>query len=141
MSKNDDKIKQLLNKVDVEKKKLGPKIKVSYNTNCIFKYDDRRYFNLNTVTDTNVLVEALAFLLEKEAMYKEAAKRLDVDFNNLEWLGFSLNYWEEDFKLRAKVIKYNEQLDKLGKMQKQLNQLVSEEARTEMALEEIEKMF
>jgi len=141
MLKNDNKIKQLLNKVDIEKKKLGPKIKVSYNTNCLFKYDDKNYFNLNIVTDSNVLVEALAFLLEKEAMRKEAAKRLDVEFNNFEWLGFPLHYWEEDFKTRSKIIKYNKQLDKLGRMQKQLNQLVSEEARTEMELEEIEKMF
>jgi len=60
MTKHDAKIKQLLSKVDSEKKKLGIKPKISWNTNCLFRYDDHRHFNLNTVKDTNVLVEALA---------------------------------------------------------------------------------
>ncbi len=141
MTKHDEKIKQLLSKVDSEKKKLGTKPKISWNTNCLFRYDDNRHFNLNTVKDTNVLVEALAFLLEKQAMQTEAAKRLGVGCSDFEWRGFSAKDWEEDFRLKAELIAWNVQKNKLADLQKQLKGLVSEEAKTEMALADIEKML
>lgn len=141
MSKHDEKIKKLLNKVETEKKKLGTKPKVIWNTNCMFRYNDQQYFNLNTVKDTTVLVEALAFLLEKQATMSEAAKRLGVNLPTLRWKGFPIENWEADFKLKAELIAWGEQQKKLAALQKQLKELVSEEAKTEMALEEIEKML
>lgn len=141
MAKQDEKIKQLLNKIDSEKKKLGTKPKISWNTNCMFRFDENNYFNLNTVKDTKVLVEALAFLLEKQTMQGEAASRLGIECPDFEWKGFSLKDWEEDFKLKTRTTEWNAQQKKLANLQKKLKELVSEEAKTEMALDEIEKML
>lgn len=142
MAKLDGKIKQLLDRVNLKKKKLGTKPKISWNTNCMFRYDDNNYFNLNTVKDTKTLVSALAFLLETQTMRKEAAKRLCVECSDsFDWRGFSLRDWEQDFKLKVELIQWNVRQKDLAGLQKQLKGLVSEEAKTEMALEEIAKML
>lgn len=141
MAKHDDRIKALLNKIDSEKKALGSKPKLSWNTNCMFRYDDSRYFNLNTVRDVTVLVAALAFLLEKSARYQEAAEELEVEVPSFEWSGFSLKEWKEDFQLKAQAIRYNAKQKELQNLQQRLKTLVSEEAKTEMALDEIEELL
>lgn len=141
MAKHDVRIKQLLDKIETEKKGLGPKPKLSWNTNCMFRYDDNKYFNLNTVKDTQVLVDALAFLLEKDAMQQEAAKRLGVETSGLEWKGFSLKDWEKDFELKARAIEYAAKQKKLVDLQKKLKDLRSEEAKTGDALDDIESLL
>ena len=142
MAKNDNKIKQLLNKVDEEEAKLGTKPKMSWNTNCLFRYDgDQQHFNLNTVNNTGYLVRALGFLLEKCAHQKEAANRLGVTDYKFDWKGYSLQDWEHDFKLKAELIAWQTQQNKLNALKKQLKELVSDEAKTEMALDEIEKIL
>jgi hypothetical protein len=141
MAKHDDKIKQLLSKIDSEKKSLGSKPKVSWNTNCIFRFDDNKHFNLNTISDPGYLVRALGFLLEKAGTQKEAAKRLGVENYVFDWKGYSLQDWEEDFKLKADIIAYNGKQKKLQALQKKLKDLRSEEAKTGDALSEIEALL
>jgi len=142
MSKQDDKIKQLLSKIETDKETLGKKPKVSLNTNGLFRFDSNNYFNLNTVvSDPRHLVEALAFLLEKENNHKEAAKRLGVDDYVFEWYGYSLKDWEEDLKLRADTIIWNVKQKKLQSLQKKLKNLRSEDAKTDDALSEIEDLL
>ena len=141
MPKQDGKIKQLLTKIEADKKKLGTKPRLSWNTNCMFRYDDSNRLNLNTVKDTGVLVDALAFLLGKQTARDEAAKRLGVKLQGFEWFGYSLKNWEDDFKLKAQTIEWNLQQKKLVALQKQLKELRSEEAKTDEALSDIEKML
>jgi len=141
MSKHDDKIKQLLSKIETDKKNLGKKPKVSLNTNGLFRFDNSNHFNLNTVSDSGYLVRALGFLLEKETTQREAAKRLGVDDYVFDWKGYSLKDWEGDFKLRADSIVWNARQKKLAALQKQLKTLRSEDAKTDEALGEIEKML
>jgi len=141
MSKNDDKIKVLLAKVEEMKSSLGTKPKVSWLTNAVFKYKDGAYFNLNTVKDPSDLVTALSYLLEKESLTNEAAKRLGVESKSFVWDGFSVSEWEKDFKKRVEVIKWDEKKANLDATQKKLNQLMSEDARTGAELENIEKLL
>lgn len=141
MSKNDDKIKQLLSKIEADKKSLGKKPKVSLNTNGLFRFDNSNHFNLNTVSDSGYLVRALGFLLEKESTQKEAAKRLGVEGYVFDWKGYSLQDWEHDFKLKAEAITYGVKQKKLAALQKKLKDLRSEDAKTDDALGEIEKML
>jgi len=141
MSKHDDKIKQLLTKIEADKKNLGTKPKVSLNTNGLFRYDNSNHFNLNTISDPGYLVRALGFLLEKETTQMEAAKRLGIDDYVFDWKGYSLKDWEGDFKLRAANIVWNGKQKKLQALQKKLKDLRSEDAKTDDALGEIEKML
>ena len=141
MAKNDDMIKQLMSKVAAQKESLGTKPKVSWKTNGVFKFEDGKdYFNINTVQNSEPLVKALAYLLQRSSLYEEASKRLEVPVpSDLGFGGYSVQEWTEDFKLRISVLKWEEKKRQLDETEKKLAALVSEEARTEMELEKIAK--
>ena len=70
MSKHDDKIEVLLEKVEEQKNGLGTKPRAVWNTNGIFKYTDEAYFNLNTIkNDFQPFIDALSFLLTIEEIF------------------------------------------------------------------------
>jgi len=141
-TKHDDKIKALLSKVESQKAGLGTKPKASWTTNGIFKYHNSNdYFNLNTVKDTQILVNALATLLEKEQLQNLAAERLGVTSNSFVWDGYSVAEWEGDFKRRVEIIEWEKRKAQLDDTKKKLNSLVSEDAKTEMALADIESLL
>ena len=134
---NDAKIKTLLKKVEEQREALGDKPKAAWQTNGIFKFDGTRHFNLNTVTNAGPLVEALSFLLGKQATIKEAGDRLGVKTESLVWEGYEVEQYEADFKLRLEIIQWEDKKKQLNATEKKLNSLVSEEARTEMELDDI----
>ena len=57
------------------------------------------------------------------------------------WNGYSMDEWEEDFKTRIKAITWSEKKKVLDSTKTKLNQLVSEEARTEMELDSIKALL
>lgn len=142
MSKHDDKIKLLLAKVEEQQATLGVKPKGSWTTNGIFKHKDgSSFFNLNTVKDYNVLVEALSVLLSKEQLHDQAAKMLGVKVKDFTWDGYSVADWAGDFKKRINIIDYDERVLKLTETKKKLAALRSEDAKTEDALSDIEDLL
>lgn len=141
MSKNDAKIKELLEKVEEQKANLGVKPRGSWITNGIFKYDDKNYFNLNTVQNFQGLVDALAFLLEKNLLQETAAKRLEIEQPAFIWNGYSLEDWEADFKKRIEIVNWQKRKELLDKTKKKLHALISEETKTEMELDDIAKLL
>lgn len=84
------------------------------------------------------LVEALSYLLEKELLHKEAAERLGLEVKPFVWDNYSINDWQADFKKRVEVLAWEEKKARLDETKKKLNSLVSEEAKTEMELADIE---
>jgi hypothetical protein len=138
---NDKVIKQLMDKVEEQKASLGTRKKHVLNTNGIFKYDENAtyYININTVCDSIVFVNALGFLLSNRNQYEQAADRLNIKVTAWKWLGFTLQEWEEDFKARIEQIEYDKKKKQLDATKAKLDTLVSEEARTEMELENIQK--
>jgi hypothetical protein len=139
MAKNDDMIKQLMAKVASQKESLGAKPKVSWKTNGVFKFNDKDYFNLNTVSNVEQLVGALAHMLGNQRLLNDAGNRLGVVVADASYGGYTVHEWEEDFKLRIAVLKWDEKKKQLEETEKKLSMLVSEEARTEMELEKIAK--
>jgi hypothetical protein len=139
MAKNDDMIKQLMAKVAVQKEALGAKPKVSWKTNGVFQFDKDSHLNLNTVSNEDKLVTALAHLLAQNSDTTEAAKILGVKPPKFLWCGYSVEDWVEDFKMRLSVLSWEARKTQLDATQAKLSQLVSEEARTEMELENIAK--
>jgi len=140
MSKNDDKIKQLMKVVEEKRDALSTKPKAAWCTNGIFKYDDGGgHFNLNTVTDPSALVDALAHIISNKNSLQAAADMLGVPLHEIQYDGYSVEEWAADFKLRIDMLKWDEEKKKLTKLQRQLDSLISEDAKTEMALEEIAK--
>lgn len=139
---NDDKIKLLLAKVEEQQANLGTRPKAHYESNGSFQYKDGRgHFNLNTVTNFRVFVDALAFLLDSKGLQDQAAERLDVKPEPFAWDGSTIEEWEQDFKTRIAIVEWQSRKKKLAATKKKLNTLVSEEARTEMELTDIEKLL
>jgi len=138
---NDDKIKVLLEAVETQQASLGKKPRAAWRTNAVFKREGRSHLNINTVKDPLVLVGALAFLLESTACQQEAAERLGVQTKAFEWDGYTLEDWEEDFKLRIGIVQWQGRKAKLDITKKKLKSLITEETRTAMELDDIEKLL
>jgi hypothetical protein len=141
MSVNDDKIKQLLVKVEEQKAGLGPKPRAHWETNGIFKYSDKSFFNLNTVQNFQQLVDALAFLLEKTLFQNSASEKLGVTGKAFEWNGYPIEDWQADFKKRIEIVNWQARKVQLDQTKKKLKSLISAETKTEMEIEELSKLL
>jgi hypothetical protein len=141
MSKNDSAIKELLQKVEEQKVSLGNKERVTWLTNGIFKKDASYFFNINTVTDPIVLATALGFLIVQHDGFNSACEKYLGIKGEFKWDGYSIGDWIEDFKTRIRVIEYDRKKKVLDATKAKLNSLVSEEARTEMELNDIKKLL
>lgn len=136
---NDKVIKQLMAKVEEQKSALGTRRRYVLNTNGIFKYDTSTYFNINTISDPMNFAKALSFLISQEANFSEACDRLGIKDKTWKWYDYTIKEWEDDFKARIEQIEYDEKKKKFDTTKQKLSTLVSEEARTEMELENIQK--
>ena len=75
MSKNDEKIKELLGIIDTKKKLLGKKPRMLLKTNGLFK-DNNHSINLNIINSIEVCLEHTAFLIRKRDSVKITLKRI-----------------------------------------------------------------
>lgn len=132
---NDALIKELMAKVEEQKAALGTKKRNVLRTNGLFKRDNE-HFNLNTVSNPLTLVAALGFLISQEEFFQQACSRLGVK-GTFKWDGYSVAEWEADFVDRIAGIEYDKKKAALESTKTKLSALVSEEARTEMELENI----
>jgi len=128
--------------VDKQKKEMGKKPRVSFNTNALFKFDDdgNKRINLNTVSEAAPLAAALSFLLQLKEYCNQATSLLGLEFK-FQWHGHSYEDWLGDFQQQIELIKWRKQKKKLDELNKKLGKLISEDARTSMELEEIEKLL
>jgi hypothetical protein len=134
---NDAVIKELLKAVNDQKEGLGIKPRSTWVTNGIFKdVDDKGFFNINTVCDFSSFALALGLLISKEESFNDACDQLGIK-EKYTWNGYTVEEWKEDFITRINTVKYSAKKKKLDITQKKLKSLVSEEARTEMELDEI----
>jgi len=87
-----------------------------------------------------MLATALGFLISQEESFIKACEQLGVK-GEFKWDGYSVNDWREDFLTRIRVIEYDKKKKVLDVTKAKLSSLVSEEARTEMELEDIKKIL
>jgi len=139
MSKNDDKIKALMKTVEDKRSAIGFKPRSSWQTNGIFKFGDgSSHMNLNTVNSPALIVGALAHILRDGKSHEEAAEILGVSgATEILYDGYVLSDWIHDFKLRCEQITFEEEKAKLNRLEVQLKKMISEDTRTEMALDVI----
>ena len=140
MSKNDTVIKELMVKLEEQKANLGPKPKAAWQTNGVFKFSPSEYFNINVTTDTTKFASALGSLLGNAEYFAQACKMLGVK-GEFKWDGYSLEDWKTDFQTRVKIIEYDNKKKLLDATKAKLQSLVSEEERTAMELEDIQKLL
>lgn len=137
MSKNDAVVRELMAKVEDQKKSLGAKPRSVLVTNGVFKKNAQEFFNLNTVNEVTPLVQSLAFLLSQQDYYEKACVALDVKGSTFMWDGYTVDEWKEDFQLRKDVIAYNARKKQLDTTLAKLKSLMSEDARTADELDAI----
>jgi len=140
MNKNDKQIKELLDLVTSQEDSIGKIKRRVLNTNGIFHYDEKDFFNINTVSEVKTIINALAFLIEKESSWYKACDKLGVEETFL-WKGYSFHEWLGDLKARLDYIQWNNRKDTLSKTKKRLNSLVSSEGKTQMEIDEIKKLL
>jgi len=140
-TKNDETVKKLIKLVEKKKAEMGKRPKVSLETNGVFKFRSGGHLNLNTVSSTRTLVSALSFLLQEEGTSERAAEMLGVEVPEFTWDNYTVAQWAGDFKQVSRLIEWRGKKKQLDALNKKLDQLRSEEVRTEMELDSIAKML
>lgn len=147
MKNNDARIKKLKLKVEKAKQKLGAKPKKALETNGLFKFNDgvnddgrTRPLNINTITDIATVAEAATHLMVRFTAHNNACGLLEID-NTFSYSGYEMDQWITDFKHIIAKINYTAEERKLKAVERQLAELMSEDAKTELALDDIENLL
>ena len=129
MSKNDDRILELKEKIEEKKQELsGKNTRFVPVTNCIIELDGMTN-NLHTCDS-----DKLALLLVKLNLYKKEAENLDIDFVIS---GYSIDDWITDLKNKFDIIKTKAEIYNLKTMESKLDELLSEDKKTELEIDDI----
>jgi len=127
---NDSKIMVLKKQIEEKKIKLGKSQKFTPITNCSIELDGVR---------TNIQVlnkEQLTYLLVKLNSYALSAKSLEIDFVIS---GYHVADWITDIKSKLDFMSRKEEENKLKMMESKLHQLLSNEKKVELEIDEIMK--
>lgn len=133
MQTNDERIIKLKNQIEEKKAELSNEdVKFVPKTNCLLVLDDTTY-NLHVHTSYQLLI--------KVNMMVMSAKDLGLDPDKFMISGYSISDWLDDIKNYIKADKYKEEKSKLDKLEKQLDNLLSDAKRTELEIDSIEAMI
>lgn len=129
MSKNDDRILELKEKIEKKKLELSDKnTRFVPVTNCIIKLD----------AETNNLhacdADKLALLLVKLSLYKKEADNLGI---KLMISGYVIDDWITDIKNKIDVMTTKSEMNNLKAMEAKLDKLLSEDKKTELEIDDI----
>ena len=106
-----------------------------YMTNCSLNLFGATK-NLNVCN-----LENLTLLKVQLNMLAMSAKDMGMPADEIMIGGFSITDWMSDIDVKMELCKYNEAKTSLNRMKEKLNKLLSEDRRTEMALDGIEEML
>jgi len=140
-SKNDALVAQLLEKVE-EKKAQIEKIKnPDYKTNLSLPmsfYGSNTRLNLN-IASGEQLFSLLAYF---EGMIKNISTftKYNLEFKN-DFYGFTLQEWRNDLILKIKQSQSQNQVTELRTIERTLNKLLSEDAKTNIELDKIAELL
>ena len=132
---NDEKIIKLKQQIQDKRNELGSLKKFTPITNCILELD-------GVTTNIQILSkEKLALLLVKLNLYKMSIENLNMSFDKIMISGYDIRDWIMDILAKIDIISYKEEEQKLKTMENKLIELLSSEKKTELAIDEIEKML
>jgi hypothetical protein len=128
---NDQKIMELKKQIEEKKAKLIKSQKFSPITNCSIEVDNARY-NLQVLNK-----EQLTTLMVKLNAYAISVKDLKLDGFIIS--GFDVSDWLIDIKSKLDFVSRKEEENKLKMMESKLHQLLSNEKKVELEIDEIMK--
>jgi hypothetical protein len=129
---NDKKILDLRNIIEDKKSKLKTS-KFIPVTNCSLDLDGARFniHTLNADTLTLLLVKLNSLVLSMN----------DLKISSLHFSGYSIHSWIADIKLKLEIIAQKEAENNLKTLESKLATLLSNDKKTELELEAIEKLL
>ena len=134
MSKNDDRIIELKNQIEIKKKELADKrIKFTPETNCVLELEGTNY-NLNVCAE-----EILTLLMIKLNTYIMSANDLGVSVPTMS--GYPIDLWISDIKNKLVVTTIKREETNLKQMEAKLDKLLSDDKKTELELDEIASLL
>lgn len=129
MSKNDERILALKEKIDQKKEQISKsQVRFSPITNCSIEFRGQRY-NINALNEEQCII----MLVELKAL-SNAARELKVKLN---FSGYNVEDWMEDLEAKISVLKAKSEERQLKAMENQLEKLLSEDKRTELEIDKI----
>jgi hypothetical protein len=132
---NDEKIIKLKQQIEGKRNKLGNLKRFTPITNCILELD-------GITTNIQILPkEKLALLLVKLNLFKMSMENLNMSLDEIIINGYNIGDWMSDILAKIDIISYKEEEQKLKTMESKLVELLSKEKKTELAIDEIEKML
>ena len=140
----DDKITQLLAKVEAQKAAIAEAERPVFRTNRTFSFVDgdlNKSHNLAVVSDVSALLKMAAHVSSAaETYYYVAGGILGADEKApaFTWNGYSDLDWLHDIKLRVSQIRLKAQREKLQELEARLDKIISPERRRELELRAIE---
>jgi hypothetical protein len=132
---NDEKILLLKKQIEEKKIKIGKIQKFVPTTNCIFNLDGINY-NLNVL---NAREQIIPLLVKLNAYFKSA---VDLELSEQYVIsGYKVVDWISDLRQRLEYIGVKEEMLKLKTMEIKLDQLLSDDKKVELELNDIEGML
>lgn len=130
----------VLNKKKQEFEKAEMASNKKWITNCSFPsvFGNTQPINIQVQSESN-LVELLTDLLIHQEYARKASELLNVKTKDINWGGFTIEQWIEDFKTRAAKIQLTTRKNELIQLEKRLDAVVSPEQRRAMELEALAK--
>ncbi|VIF90959.1 Uncharacterised protein [Clostridioides difficile] len=129
---SDNKIIILKTQIKLKKEKLDSIKKFTPKTNCILDLNDKK-INIQVLKK-----HELALLVCTLHSYNKSSKDLNI---NLVISGYSVQDWIDDIKSKLDILTINEERSKLEEMERKLMELLSNEKKVELEINEIESML
>lgn len=131
--KNDEKIIGLKNKIQAQREKLkDARMRVYPVTNCLLVLDKITY---------NLHVDSSEMLLIKLNMIKMSADNLGINGKGIMISGYSIFEWMNDIMNFLEVSRNKQEKKRLDELEKQLNELLSDDKKTELEIDKIASMI
>ena len=132
---NDARIREYRDAVEIKREKLGCKPTLGYVTNALLEINGDRV-NLNTLYNETKCVELVGILLASDSFTKQANKALGTNIER-KFGDYSVAQWIKDIKSRLKLLAWEQDKKKLNAMNKKLEALMSDDAKTADAIASI----
>ena len=132
MSKNDDKILDLKAQIEKKKRDIGIVRNFNPSTNCILNIDNVNY-NIHTFSKSQTI-----HMLVKLNSMMMSAKDLGLE-DQLEFNGYNISLWIEDLMKLLNITNIRQEQVKLVQMEKRLTEMLSDNKKIELELDEIMK--
>lgn len=135
--KNDNKILTLKEEILKRRTEIGQPIRFNPVTTCALELFGNK-INLHTINNIHELNKIKIEL----NMYIQSALNLQIPADEVVISGFSLKKWMSDIENKRQVILYNKKISELEEVEKRLDELLSDEKKTELEIDSIaEKAF